>query len=126
MQDEIKTGKRLAIWVIGILLALSAVLWLFNRSEAVVKTGLIRYEEFQELYNTCQKINTDLGIVQATPETDRQFEQFTKAQRINQLKMNLNRWVEDYNAKSKVWTRSMWKSSSLPYQLTVNQFSNYK
>ena len=33
---------------------------------------------------------------------------------------------EDYNAKSKMWGRSLWKSKSLPYQLSVTDFSNYK
>lgn len=123
--EEIKTGKRLFIWFICILFAVSGIVWFFSRSERIITTGIIRYEEFQEIYNTCQKLNTDLSIIQATPESDRQFEQFTKYQRINSIKQNLNRWVEDYNAKSKVWTRSMWKSNSLPYQLSVNDFSNY-
>lgn len=123
--EEIKTGKRLLIWFVCLLFAVSGIAWFFTRSERFVTTGIIRYEEFQEVYNTCQKLNTDLQIIQSTPEADRQFEQFTKSQRINSIKQNLNRWVEDYNAKSKLWTRSMWKSNSLPYQLSVNDFSNY-
>lgn len=123
--EEIKTGKRLLLWVIGVSFTIGATLWLFNRSERVVTTGIIRYEEFQEIYNTCQKLNIDLEIIQKTPESDKQFDQFSKPQRLNAIKQNLNKWVEDYNAKSKVWTRSMWKSSSLPYQLSINDFSNY-
>jgi hypothetical protein len=123
--EEIKIGKRLVIWFICLLFAVSGIAWFFARSERIVMTGVIRYEEFQEIYNTCQKLNTDLQIIQSTPEADKQFEQFTKSQRTNSIKQNLNRWVEDYNAKSKVWTRSMWKSNSLPYQLSVNDFSNF-
>lgn len=123
--EEIKIGKKLLIWIIAVSFMVGGIVWLFNRSERIVTTGIIRYEEFQEIYNTCQKLNTDLSIIQQTPETDKQFEQFTKAQRLNSIKQSLNRWVEDYNAKSKVWTRSMWKSNSLPYQLSVNDFSNY-
>lgn len=123
--EEIKIGKKLLIWIIAVSFIVGGIAWFFNRGERIVTTGIIRYEEFQEIYNTCQKLNTDLSIIQQTPETDRQFEQFTKAQRLNSIKQNLNRWVEDYNAKSKVWTRSMWKSNSLPYQLSVNDFSNY-
>lgn len=123
--EEITLGKKLTIWLVGVILIVSAILWFTNRGERIVSTGIIRYEEFQEIYNTCQKLNTDLAIIQQTPETDRQFEQFTKAQRLNSIKQSLNRWVEDYNAKSKVWTRSMWKSNSLPYQLSVNDFPNY-
>lgn len=123
--EEIKIGKRLFIWFIAAMLVIGGLLWFFNRSERIVTTGIIRYEEFQEIYNTCQKLNTDLDIIRQTPESDKQFEQFSKAQRLNAIKTNLNRWVEDYNAKSKVWTRSMWKSNTLPYQLSVKDFSNY-
>lgn len=91
-----------------------------------IQDATIVYEDFQEIYNTCNKLNTDLGIIQATPENDKQFDQFSKAQRLNAIKQNLNRWVEDYNAKSKMFGRSLWKSKSLPYQLSVNDFSNYK
>jgi uncharacterized membrane protein YfbV (UPF0208 family) len=124
--EEIKIGKRLLIWFIAVILVVSGIVWFFSRSEGIVNTGIIRYEEFQEIYNTCQKLNTDLSIIQSTPETDPQFLQFSKAQRLNAIKQNLNRWVEDYNAKSKVWTHSMWKSNPLPYQLSVTDFSNYK
>lgn len=123
--DEIKLGKQLTLWLIGICLIVGAIVWVASRSTKIVDNGIIHYEEFQEIYNTCQKLNTDLAIMQQTPETDKQFEQFTKTQRLNSIKQNLNRWVEDYNAKSKMWNRSIWKSNSLPYQLDVNQFSNY-
>ena len=130
MDEDLKEAtswfKKLATWFICLSLITGGVIWFFSRSESVVQTGIIRYEEFQEIYNTCQKLNTDLSIIQKTPDTDKQFEQFSKAQRINAIEQNLNRWVEDYNAKSKVWTHSMWKSKTLPYQLSVNDFSNYK
>lgn len=85
----------------------------------------IVYEEFQSLYNTCTKINTDLGNMQAIPVNDKMFEQFSKAQRINTLKTNMNRWVVEYNTKSKTFGRVLWKSNSLPYELNVTDFSNY-
>jgi hypothetical protein len=59
------------------------------------------------------------------PESDKMFEQFSKTQRINTLKTQLNRWVEEYNAKSKMINHSLWKSSELPYQLNTNQFNCY-
>jgi hypothetical protein len=124
--EEIKEIKKWVLWIIGIILIVGGIIWFANKAERTVGTAFIRYEEFQEIYNTCQKLNTDLDIIQNTPDADKQFEQFTKSQRINSIKQNLNRWVEDYNAKSKMWNRSLWKSNSLPYQLDVNQFSNYK
>lgn len=90
-----------------------------------IDDATIVYEEYQEIFNTTTRLNTDLGNMQSLPETDKMFEQFSKAQRINTIKTQLNRWVEDYNAKSKMWGKSLWKSQSLPYQLDVNQFSNY-
>jgi hypothetical protein len=90
-----------------------------------MENAVVSYDEYQDIYATCNKLNTDLGIIQSTPETDKQFEQFSKAQRINTIKQNLNRWVEEYNAKSKHIDKKLWKSDALPYELSVNQFSNY-
>lgn len=81
------------------------------------------YEQFQEIYNTCSKLNTDLCNMKSLPENDKMFEQFSKAQRINAIKTQLNRWVEDYNAKSLMYGRALWKSNKLPYQLTNQEFS---
>jgi hypothetical protein len=61
--------------------------------------------------------------MKSLPENDKMFEQFSKVQRVNTIKTQLNRWVEDYNAKSKMWGRALWKSNQLPYQLTNQEFS---
>jgi len=90
-----------------------------------MENAVITYDEYQDIYATCQQIDADLGVIKATPETDKQFNDFSKAQRINTLKMNLNRWVNEYNAKSKHIDKKYWKSSSLPYELSATQFSNY-
>ena len=120
--------------VVGILIFLGISVTLFTCNiisigekhvENSVENAVISYDEYQNIYATCNQLNTDLGIVQSTPETDRQFEQFSKAQRINAIKSNLNRWVEEYNAKSTHIDKKWWKSDKLPYQLAVEQFSNY-
>ena len=90
-----------------------------------MENAVISYDEYQDIYATCTKLNIDLGIYQTTPDTDPQFEQFSKAQRINTIKVNLNRWCEEYNAKSKHIDKKWWKSKDLPYTLSVEQFSNY-
>jgi hypothetical protein len=87
--------------------------------------AVVSYDNYQDTYNTCVKLNKDLAIIQNTPDNDKQFDQFSKAQRINAIKSNLNRWVEDYNSKSKQIDKNLWKSHALPYQLSVNDFSNY-
>lgn len=114
---------------IGLLVLLSVFVWTCNKAtnlaNNVVDNALTNYQEFQDIYNTCSKLNTDLSIIEETPADDAQFAQFSKAQRINAIKSNLNRWVEQYNANSKKWNQAMWKSKDLPYQLDVDQFSNY-
>lgn len=90
-----------------------------------IDNAFVSYETFQDLYNTCEKVNTDLGIYKELPEDDVMFTQFSKVQRIASLRTRLNGLVEDYNSKSKQWNKSMWKGKSLPSQLNVNDFSNY-
>jgi hypothetical protein len=125
LKEAMGVGKKAIIWIVCLGLIISSIGFICNRAVATVDNGIIHYEEFQELFNTCQKLNTDLCNMESLPETDVMFSQFSKAQRINTLKTSLNRWVEDYNGKSKMWNRSLWKSSSLPYQLDVNQFTCY-
>jgi hypothetical protein len=115
-------------FILGTLIIFSIIGFGFracNKAEEAthLKDAVIVYEEFQEIYNTCSKLNTDLCNMKALDEKDVMFEQFSKAQRVNTIKTQLNRWVEDYNAKSKMFGRSLWKSNQLPYQLTNEQFS---
>lgn len=125
-KEETKFGKKLIYWFIALMLMVSGGIFICNRAVSTIDNGIVHYEEFQELYNTCAKLNTDLCNMKDLPETDKMFEQFSKAQRLNTIKTNLNRWVQDYNAKSKMFNRSIWKSSSLPYELDVTQFNCYQ
>jgi len=90
-----------------------------------MENAVISYDEYQNIYATCKQLNSDLGVIKSTPESDIQFNQFSKSQRINAIKSNLNRWIEEYNSKSKHIDKQWWKYSELPYQLTSDQFSNY-
>lgn len=123
--DETTFFKKIVLRGLGLIIILSLITFGIKKctQTAHVEDAVVVYEEFQEIYNTCSKLNTDLCNMQSIPESDKMFEQFSKAQRVNQIKTNLNRWVEDYNAKSNMFGRSLWKSSSLPYQLNTNQFS---
>ena len=89
-----------------------------------VPDGKDKYEEFYSMYNTCQKLDADIGVTIAIPDSDATFSQFSKAQRVGMLKMQLNRWINEYNAKSRMSSRSLWKSTTLPYQLDSNDFKN--
>lgn len=123
--EETKFFKHILIWVLLVLTLFGLGVAFLNTSANIASTAVVRYEEFQEIYNTCQKINTDLGTIKAVDETDRMFANYSKTAIIVQKRQQLSRWVEEYNAKSRVWTRSMWKSDALPYELNVNMFSNY-
>ena len=90
-----------------------------------MENAVVSYNEYEDIYATCVKLNEDLGIMKNTPENDPQFNQFSKSQRVNQIKMNLNRWVNEYNSKSKHIDKKFWKSNELPYKLETNQFINY-
>ncbi len=124
-KEELRFGKRIIYWIIGLIIVLSIAGFIWNKTKQVahIDDAVQNYEQFQEIYNTCLKLNTDLCNMKELPENDVMFEQFSKAQRVNTIKTQLNRWVEDYNAKSKMWGRSLWKSDELPYQLTNEQFS---
>lgn len=90
-----------------------------------MENSVISYDEYQDIYNTCKQIDDDLGVMRTTPDTDPQFQNFSKASRVNALRMNLNRWVNEYNAKSKHIDKKWWKSEELPYKLKNTDFSNY-
>jgi hypothetical protein len=117
------------ISVVALILICLCALWLVSKGcyhvDKQLDNAIINYEEFQSMYNACNQINTDLCTVKDVPDTDKMFEQISKQQRITGLKQKLNRWVEEYNAKSKMFNRSLWKSNDLPYQLTTNQFNCY-
>jgi len=125
-KDESNFVKRNILWLVLLFVILGVGGWFFTTSTKVVDTAFIRYEEFQEIYNTCQKVNSDLAIIKNIPDNDPMFASFSKQAMLSNKKQQLTRWIEEYNAKSKMWNRAMWKSSSLPYQLDVSQFSNFK
>lgn len=124
-RDEESFIKRNLIWVVGLLFIVGAVGFLLTRSVRIAENAVLNYEEFQEIYNTCSKINTDLSTIRSVDEKDQMFVQFSKQAMIAQKKQLLSRWVEEYNAKSRMWNRSLWKSGKLPYQLNVMDFENF-
>ena len=125
LKDEISFGKKIFYWLIALCLiaSIAGFVWSKTKEATHIDDAVQNYEQFQEIYNTCVKLNTDLCNYKDVPENDVMFEQFSKAQRILAIKTQLNRWVEDYNAKSKMWGRALWKSNALPYQLTTQDFN---
>lgn len=83
------------------------------------------YEEFQNIYNTCQKLDADLKTIRETPDADPMFAQFSKGAMVAAKRQQMTRWINEYNAKSKMLNRQYWKSTSLPYQLNEEDFPHY-
>jgi hypothetical protein len=125
LKDEISFGKKIFYWILALCLisAIAGFIWNKTKEATHIDDAVLNYEQFQEIYNTCVKLNTDLCNYNDLPEKDIMFEQFSKAQRVLAIKTQLNRWVEDYNAKSKMWGRSLWRSNTLPKTLSVNDFN---
>lgn len=121
--NELKSVRNFLLWVLFLCAVFSAIAWLLHRSVQATDTGLIRYQEFQEVYSTVGKINIDLCNIQNVPEDDKMFKDFSKSQQIIALKSNLNRWITEYNAKSSLVNFNMWKSKDLPRTLAQAQFS---
>lgn len=125
-------SKKQIFGCIALTILCIVVLWAIGKGRQAtdkvtnVETAFINYEEFFEIHNTCLKIDQDLGVMRSLPDSDKMFEQFSKNQRINTLQLQMNRWIQDYNAKSAMWHRGLWRSAALPYQLETNQFKNYK
>lgn len=115
----------ISITIIIIFLTLGLAIRGCDKVFTNVENSIIYYEEFQEIYNTTQKLDEDLCVMLELDENDQMFDQFSKQQRITQIKSNLNRWVSEYNAKSRSINRNVWKSESLPHTLYITQFKCY-
>src|SRR5574343_416411 len=120
--EEIRIFKNLYLWLILVILIFSGIAWFSTRTIEVVDTGLIRYQEFQEIYNTINQINQNVCNIKQINESDKMFKDVTKSQQILALQNQANRWIGEYNAKSNLINFNIWKSESLPKTLNVNQF----
>jgi hypothetical protein len=125
--DDFSLFKKIVIYSIFVVLVVSLFGFGITRCQEMTHTkdAVIVYEEFLTIYETCDRINNDLCTLQAIPDDDKMFEQITKEQRKLALKSNLNRWINEYNAKSKMFGRNLWKSNELPYQLYLESYNCY-
>lgn len=132
--DAVWTGKRVVKWAIVLLVLLCVVGFVFtmlSRPAALVEKAtdpdsiISNYEEFQNTYNACQKLDADLKTICDTPDADPMFAQFSKAAMVAGKRQQMTRWVNEYNAKSRMWNRQYWKSATLPYQLSEENFAHY-
>ena len=132
MSDEVGEIKELfrayLWWIVGFfaIITLFSIIWFAgSRSVRIADNAILHYEEFQEIYNATTALNQKLCNIKDIKEDDAMFKDFSKAAQVNGLRNNLTRWIEEYNGKSKMWNRSLWKSEALPYQLSTSNFSCY-
>lgn len=123
----------LALIAIGYLLT-----WLFRPAAIVTRVTqpdrmIQNYEWFEETYNDAKALDQKIKATQA--QIDSQFsglpedrndwsrENTTEFNRLNAVLVGLRSQresiVADYNARSKLVTRNLWKGQDLPYQLQV-------
>lgn len=137
MQAEADTtwvGWRLFWKVVVLLIVFGAVGFglkvLFTPAAMIQKalnpdSIISNYEDFQSMYNTCAKIDSDLKTIRSTPDDDAMFAQFSKGAMVAAKRQLMTRWVNEYNAKSKMINRNLWKAKALPYQLNEEDYPNY-
>lgn len=123
-----KTGLK----IVGVLILLVILSLIFKTcsaatgvfSKVVNSDNIIEsYEEYEEMYSTCNKICDDLRVLNLTNDKTYSSDTgFSKGERIIALENKINRWVREYNAKSRMFRKNMWKSRELPYQLSRNDF----
>jgi hypothetical protein len=86
--DVTWAGKRLIWKLVLLVIVLSAVGFglklLFTPAALIEKATdpdaiISNYEEFQNMWNACQKLDADLKTLCSTPDSDPQFNQFSKA-----------------------------------------------
>lgn len=116
---------KLILGIIGILVIITAM-WFGGKALGVIDKVtepdhiINSYEEYEEIYAACQKLCDDIRNYN-TMDVD-ETSGFSKQERILNIENNFNRWIREYNAKSRMVTRNLWKSESLPYKLDRDDF----
>lgn len=136
------SGPRI-IWLVFVLVLLALALGfagrMLSRPAAIVDRVtdpdrvIANYEWFEEAYNDCLAL--DAKIATTAKQIDSQFEglpddrtEWSRQDRdayaqwnttLNGQRSQRQNIVAEYNAKSKLITRSLWKSPNLPYQLAI-------
>lgn len=81
------------------------------------------YDEFESMYETCNQICDDISVLEQTDAEVYAGETgFSKGERLIALQNKINRWIREYNAKSRHISKSLWKSNKLPHQLSRSDF----
>lgn len=122
LKDQSNFVKNVITWFVVFFLIMFSIIGFIYKTN---NTGLVSYQECEEMYSTCIKINADIGTLLTIDNNDKMFNEFSKQSMISLKKQQLSRWVEEYNTKSRIINKFIWKSNTLPYQLNVNNFTNF-
>lgn len=77
------------------------------------------YENFYLLNDQATQICDDITVMQGADSISGGF---SKTERIIGLENKLNEVIKEYNAKSRAWTKNMWKADDLPHTLKRSDF----
>ena len=114
MVDEDKNGIIAIIGIFLIIGALASIKSCNDKTVEAVNTGITQYEEFYSIYNTVLKLKEDIKTINELDEF------VSKSATLMGKKQLLNRWISEYNAKSSMVNREVWKGTSLPYKLEID------
>lgn len=150
-RDEFKQARRETVWTfwrvlpLGVMAfvaigSISFVLSMLSRPAQVVTRVtdpdriIQNYEWFEETYNDALALDRQIGNAQsqvsgfiesAGERSDWSREDKTEHSRLNSIVLGLRNQregvVAEYNAKSNLLTRNLFKGSELPYQLRVQE-----
>lgn len=120
MSEEDKKMIIVIIIMFLIIGALGSIKSCNDKTGEVVNTGIDQYEEFHSIYNTTLKLKEDIKTINGLDENDKMFNLVSKSATLMGKKQLLNRWVSEYNAKSSMVNREVWKGTSLPYKLEID------
>ena len=120
--QELKIIKKLILWIIGLCFVLGMIAYLSGWFTKVVNPdrAVDTYENFYVLYDQADQICNDIKVMQ---NADSLSGGFSRNERIIGLENKINEVIKDYNAKSKAWTRNMWKADDLPHTLNRSDFN---
>jgi len=124
---EIKKAIRPWLWwTIGTVILITVIFSVFGRSMGFwdkltdPDRAITTYENFYQMHEQADQMCNDIRVMQ---NADSLSGGFSKNERIMGLENKMNDVIRDYNAQSMAWTKSMWKSSDLPYTLKRSDFN---
>lgn len=119
------TMRRWLWWGVGTIIVLGIVFAVLGRAGKFMDKltdpdrAISTYENFYNMYEQGEQICNDISVMQ---NADSLSGGFSKNERIMALENKLNDLIRDYNAKSRAWTRNMWKAEDLPHTLKRSDF----